>query len=204
MRSTLLLLFVLASCIPLNSQRTLKEASPESAGFSASKLNRIDSLVRSYVDHHWIAGATAIVARDGKIVYYKATGYDNIEKKTPLKRDAIYRIASQTKALTCVAIMMLYDEGKLKLTDPVSKFLPEFKNQTVLQSFSEADTTYTTVPVKRDVTIQDLMTHPRASAMPRSVKKLPPPSMLKTGSRAASAFTTSPWPKKCACLESCH
>ena len=99
------------------------------------------------------------MARDGKIVYYKALGYDDIDSKTPLKRDAIFRIASQTKAITSVAVMMLYEEGKFLLTDPVSRYIPEFKNQQVLDKFNAADTTYTTVPAKRDITIHDLLTH---------------------------------------------
>ena len=78
------------------------------------------------------SGATVLVARDGKIVYYKGLGYDDIDKKTPMKKDAICRIASQTKAITSVAVMMLYEEGKILLNDPVSKYIPEFKNPKVL------------------------------------------------------------------------
>src|SRR6185369_4917631 len=116
-------------------------------------------LVKEYIDKKWIAGATVLVARDGKIVYYKGLGYDDIDKKTPLKKDAICRIASQTKAITSVALMMLYEEGKILLSDPVSKYIPEFKNPKVLDKFNAADTTYTTVPAKREITIRDLLTH---------------------------------------------
>ena len=137
----------------------LKEANPESAGMSAERLKRIDNVLQEYVDKKWIAGGSAIIARDGKIVYYKATGYDDTKDKSALKRDAIFRIASQTKAITSVAIMMLYEEGKFLLKDPVSKYIPEYKNQQVLDKFNAADTTYTTVPAKRDITIHDLLTH---------------------------------------------
>jgi len=126
---------------------------------SAERLARIDELVKEYVDKKFIAGAAVLVARNGKIVYYKGLGYDDIDKKTPMKKDAICRIASQTKAITSVAIMMLYEEGKLLLTDPISKYIPEFKNPTVLDKFNAADTTYTTVPAKREITIRDLLTH---------------------------------------------
>lgn len=137
----------------------LTEVKPEMAGMSTSQLQRIDKLIQDYVDKRWVAGAAMIVARNGKIVYYKAVGYDDIESKTLLKKDAIFRIASQTKAITSVAVMMLYEEGKFLLDDPISKYIPEFKNPKVLDKFNEADSTYTTIPAKREVTIRDLLTH---------------------------------------------
>ena len=159
MKRLLTLLLVLFAGLYCFSQSPLKEVTPESAGFSSDRLKRIDNLIQEYTDKKWIAGGAAIVARDGKIVYYKALGYDDIDNKTPLKRDAIFRIASQTKAITSVAIMMLYEEGKFLLRDPVSRYIPEFKNQQVLDKFNAADTTYTTVPAKREITIHDLLTH---------------------------------------------
>jgi CubicO group peptidase (beta-lactamase class C family) len=147
------------SSVKNSNSPVLTEASPASVGMSAERLARIDNLIKEYVDKKWIAGATVLVARNGKIVYYKGLGYDDIDKKTPLKKDAICRIASQTKAITSVAVMMLYEEGKLLLSDPVSKYIPEFKNPKVLDKFNEADTTYTTVPAKREITIHDLLTH---------------------------------------------
>ncbi|MEK0814341.1 serine hydrolase, partial [Mycobacterium ulcerans] len=81
------------------------------------------------------------------------------DKKSPLPRDAIFRIASQSKAITSAAVMMLYEEGKLLLDDPVSKYIPEFKNARVLDHFNESDSSYTTVPAKREPTIRDLLTH---------------------------------------------
>ena len=137
----------------------LKESSPASAGMSAERLARIDELVKEYVDKKWIAGAAILVARNGKIVYYKGLGYDDVDKKTPMKKDAICRIASQTKAITSVAVMMLYEQGKILLNDPISKYIPEFKHPKVLDKFNPADTTYTTVPAKREITIRDLLTH---------------------------------------------
>lgn len=101
----------------------------------------------------------ALIIHDGKIVYYKAAGYNDLDTKAPLQNDAIFRIASQTKAITSVAVMILFEEGKLLLSDPVSKYIPSFKKQTVLDKFNAADTTYTTVPVTRDITIKDLLTH---------------------------------------------
>ncbi|HEV8505284.1 MAG TPA: serine hydrolase domain-containing protein [Chitinophagaceae bacterium] len=148
-----------ATLAKTNALPTLREALPESVGMSSERLARIDNLVKEYIDKKWIAGATVLVARDGKIVYYKGLGYDDIDKKTSMKKDAICRIASQTKAITSVAVMMLYEEGKIVLSDPISKYIPEFKNPKVLDKFNAADTTYTTVPAKREITIRDLLTH---------------------------------------------
>ena len=158
MRFYLLCCVCLLSLTPGFAQQilTIPAASSEN---NASGARAIDSLFRSYIDNKFIGGATAIVARNGKIIYYNGLGYHDLQSRKPIEKTDIFRIASQTKAVTSVAIMMLYDEGKLQLTDPVSKFLPEYKNQQVLAKFNASDTTYTTVPAKRDITILDLMTH---------------------------------------------
>lgn len=160
MKKFLLFILALSNVFLLFSQSgPLREADPEAVGISRERLSRIDRVLQEYVDKKWIAGGTAIIVKDGKIVYHKAIGYNDENKSEPLKRDAIFRIASQTKAITSVGIMMLYEEGKLLLNDPVWKYVPEFKNQVVLDKFNAVDTTYTTVPVKRAVTIRDLLTH---------------------------------------------
>jgi len=138
---------------------TLVEVEPSAGGYSKERLQRIDKTIQQYVDSQWIAGATAIIVHDGKIVYYKGIGYDDIVKKTALKRDAIFRIASQTKAITSTAVMILYEEGKFLLDDRISKYIPEFAKPKVLDKFNKADSTYTTVPAKREITIRDLLTH---------------------------------------------
>jgi CubicO group peptidase (beta-lactamase class C family) len=112
-----------------------------------------------WVKKGWINGAVGYIARDGKIVYYKASGYNNLETKEKLKEDGIFRIASQTKAITSVAVMMLWEEGKFLLDEPVSKYIPAFANATVLDKYNPKDTTYTTIPAKRAITIRDLLTH---------------------------------------------
>ncbi|MBS1620014.1 MAG: beta-lactamase family protein [Bacteroidetes bacterium] len=141
------------------ASKVLKESFPEAAGFDPNRLTRIDKVLQEYVDKKWVAGGSAIVVHNGSIVYYKAFGYDDIDIKKPEKKDAIFRIASQTKAITSVAIMMLYEQGKFLLDDPVSSYIPEYKNPRVLDKFNEKDTTYTTVPAKREITIRDLLTH---------------------------------------------
>lgn len=123
------------------------------------KLQHIDALLQQYIDNNWLSGAVALVAKDGKIVYHKGLGYNNEHSKTPLGKDAIFRIASQTKAITSVGVMMLFEEGKLLLDDPVSKYLPEFKSPQVLDTYNEKDTTYTTIPAKKEITIRQLLSH---------------------------------------------
>jgi CubicO group peptidase (beta-lactamase class C family) len=115
--------------------------------------------MNDWVKKKWVNGSVALIARKGKIVFYKAYGYNNPDTKEPLDKNGIFRVASQTKAVTTVAVMMLWEEGKFSLDDPVSKFIPEFAHQKVLSSFNPKDTTYTTVPAKRPVTIRDLLTH---------------------------------------------
>ncbi len=116
-------------------------------------------MIQQAVDSGWIAGATAFIARDGKIVYDKAFGVSDLEAGTPMQTDNIFRIASQTKAIVSIAAMTLFEEGKFLLDDPVSKYIPEFANQQVIATFNEKDTTYTTIPAKREVTIRHLLTH---------------------------------------------
>lgn len=123
------------------------------------RLKRIDKLIEQAVNDKWTNGATALVIHNGKIAYYKSFGYDDIENKKLMQRDNIFRIASQTKAITSVAVMMLYEEGKFLLDDAISKYIPAFKNPVVLDKYNEKDTTYTTIPAKREITIRDLLTH---------------------------------------------
>lgn len=139
--------------------RTLLPATPESAGLSTERLNRIDTMLAGWVARGRTNGVVALIVRDGKIVYQKAFGYNDEEKKVPVRTDDIYRIASQTKAITSVAVMMLYEEGKLLLDDPISRYIPEFSKPQVLDKFNPADSTYTTVPAKSEITIRQLLTH---------------------------------------------
>lgn len=134
-------------------------ASPREAGFAADRLTRIDQLIDGYVKNEWIPGAVVLIVRNGKVVYHKSYGYRNSETKAPLKKDDIFRIASQTKAITSLAVMMLWEEGKFLLDDPISKYIPEFKNPTVLKTFNASDSSYTTEPARGEVTIRQLLTH---------------------------------------------
>ncbi len=158
MKNSLLLLFILCSLTAVIAQ-PITPGTPESQGFSSERLKRLDREMNGWVEKGWMQGGTALVIRNNKIVYYKAVGFSDKEMKTQMQKDHIFRIASQTKAITSVAIMILFEEGKLLLDDPVSKYIPAFKKQQVLDKFNPADTSYTTVPAKKEITIRELLTH---------------------------------------------
>ncbi len=143
----------------LKKSPPLKEASPQEAGMSEERIDRIDRMCSEAVGEGNLPGIVALVVRDGKIVLWKAYGMADNEQGRTLKRDDIFRIASQTKAVTATAVMMLWEEGKFQLDDPVSKYIPEFKNTQVLNTFRYSDTTWTGTPVKSPVTIRHLLTH---------------------------------------------
>lgn len=148
-----------ASVISCTQSTGLKSVKPESVGMSSKRLARIDSLISSSIDSGWITGAVGYVARDGKIAYIKSFGLMDTEAKTAMGTDNIFRIASQTKAVTSVAAMILFEEGKLLLDEPVSKYIPEFAHPVVLDKYNPADTTYNTIPARREISIRDLLTH---------------------------------------------
>jgi len=148
-----------AATITKIKSSALQPASPESAGFSSERLKRIDENINEWLKDGRLNGCAALIVRNGKIIYNKAFGYDDLEKTKPIRTDNIFRIASQTKAITSTAILMLYEEGKFLLDDPISRYIPEFAKPQVLDKFNAADTTYTTVPSKSEITIRQLLTH---------------------------------------------
>jgi CubicO group peptidase (beta-lactamase class C family) len=126
---------------------------------SPDRLARIDRMSEAAVKEGHLPGIVTLVVRDGKIVHWKAYGMADNETGRQLKRDDIFRIASQTKAITATAVMMLWEEGRFQLDDPISKYIPEFKNPQVLNTFRYNDTTWTGVPAKSEITIRQLLTH---------------------------------------------
>lgn len=154
------IIILLVSCQQeIQKPAAFSEVDPSTVNVSEERLQRIDNVIKQYIDSGWIAGAAGFIARDGRIVYYKAFGSSNAETGQALNRDDIFRIASQTKAITSVAVMTLFEQGKFLLDDPVSKYIPEFARPVVLDKFNEKDTTFTTIPAKREITIRDLLTH---------------------------------------------
>ncbi|MEN8118298.1 MAG: serine hydrolase domain-containing protein [Bacteroidota bacterium] len=137
----------------------LTEGVAQEEGVSEQRLELIGNMLKQSIEKNEIPGAVALVARNGKIVYHKAFGYADNENNRALKRDDIFRIASQTKAITSTAVMMLWETGKFRLDDPISKYIPEFENSQVLDTFNEEDSTYTTKPAEKEITIRHLLTH---------------------------------------------
>jgi CubicO group peptidase (beta-lactamase class C family) len=150
------LLFITVT-IAQPARAPLSEAKPETAGVSAQRLQRLDLFLQKYIDDRQFNGATAIIIRDGKIIYHKAFGYSDMEKKKAMQKDDIFRIASMTKPLISVGAMMLCEEGRFSLDDPISKYIPEFKDARVLDKYNPAETSYTTVPAKSEITVRQVM-----------------------------------------------
>ncbi|MEY2836182.1 MAG: hypothetical protein RLZZ557_1844, partial [Bacteroidota bacterium] len=151
----LLFLFIGAGMLLTSKAQT----APTQAKSAAARLQTIDKNMQQWADENRMAGGVGLILQDGKVLYHKAFGYANKDKKIPMRTDHIFRIASQTKAITSAAVMMLYDEGKFLLDEPVSKFIPAFAKPKVLASFNEKDSSFTTTPAKREITIRDLLTH---------------------------------------------
>jgi CubicO group peptidase (beta-lactamase class C family) len=131
---------------------------PEDVGMSSERLARIHEAIQRHVDAGEISGAVTLVARRGRVAHFETHGLMDIESKRPMDRDAIFRIASMTKPITGVAVMMMLEEGRLRLSDPVSRFLPEFKASQVAMPWTGTPAFYL-VPADRELTIRDLLTH---------------------------------------------
>jgi CubicO group peptidase (beta-lactamase class C family) len=149
-------LSLLAICLAAAGQG-LTLAKPESVGLSSERLQRIATVVQRDIDQKRIAGAVTLVARRGHIVWLKAQGMQDREASKPMQTDSIFRICSMTKPITSLAVMMLYEEGHFTLDDPISKYLPEFKDPKVLVKPTSGKTY--TIPATREITIRNLLTH---------------------------------------------
>jgi CubicO group peptidase (beta-lactamase class C family) len=164
MRKIFVLFFVLVVGISCFSQ---KKSIPETFiytqkvpdTFDATRLARLDSALQKLVDKGTIPHAVTFIAHHGKVIHNKAFGWRNVEAKIPCQKDDYFRMASQTKAITAVAVMTLFEEGKILLDDPIKKYIPEFANPRVLVSFDEKDSSFTSRPATKDITIRNLLTH---------------------------------------------
>ena len=131
---------------------------PEAVGLSTERLSRIDKVMEKHIAEQKIAGGVILIARHGKIAYLGAHGMMDVEAEKPMAPDTMFRIASMTKQITCVAVMMLYEEGHFLLYEPVSKFIPAFKEMHVLPPEDAEDST-APVPATRQISIWNLLTH---------------------------------------------
>lgn len=157
--ATALAVSVLAAQAPAPAPASIRvptRVAPATVGVSSERLARLHQGMQGFIDRREAAGIVTLVAREGKLVDIHAVGFQDIEKNVPMKTDSIFRIASMTKPITSLAIMMLYEEGKLLLTDPISKFLPAFKSMQVLES---AEPGAKPVAARRAITVRDLLTH---------------------------------------------
>ncbi|MEO0896610.1 MAG: serine hydrolase domain-containing protein [Bacteroidota bacterium] len=151
---------ILLLSLPLSHHgQTLVPSTASDAKLSEEKLSRIDELCEEYFQKGYLPGGTVLLARKGKIVYFKAWGEKDLDNHTAFQKDDIFRIASMTKAFTSVAIMQLFEQGKLGLDEPISNYLTSFKEMQVMDSFNPEDSTYTSHPAKTPITIRHLLTH---------------------------------------------
>ena len=151
----LIIIFLVSGCSQTSSTFDL----PENQGVSSERLDRIDSYLNKAIEKNQIPGAVALIRRNNKIIYNKAFGYSDVENKIMYSTDDIFRIASMTKAVTSLAVLMLWEEGEFNLDDPIEKYIPEFKDLKVLTDFNETDSTYLSKPAENKISIRHLLTH---------------------------------------------
>lgn len=141
----------------INGQ-SLSGTTPEEVGLSSVRLARIDSLMKKYIEQRKIPGVTMLIARNEKVAYFKSMGYKDLDTKELMTNNTLFRIASMSKAITTVAVMILYEEGHFLLTDPISKFIPEFKQPKVIVGQSESGEPIL-ADAKNEITIRNLLNH---------------------------------------------
>jgi CubicO group peptidase (beta-lactamase class C family) len=162
MRHLLLFLAITLSYSIVSAQlpQTFRKASASEGGFDAARLLRIDTLMNNYVRDGILPNAVTLIAHKGVIVQHKAYGYSHLDTKTPARTDDIYRIMSQTKLITTVGLLMLMEQGMFHLDEPISKWIPAFKNPKVMDVFDAKEPEkYTTRPAKTEITIRHLLSH---------------------------------------------
>ncbi|WP_353890995.1 serine hydrolase domain-containing protein [Algoriphagus sediminis] len=116
-------------------------------------------MLNQAIEEQQVPGLVAMVVKDGEVVYHEAKGFSDVNSRTEMSKNSIFRIASQTKAITSTAVMILWEEGHFRLDDPISKYIPEFENPTILQEFDDSDSSFTSVESESEITIRHLLTH---------------------------------------------
>ena len=133
------------------------ETTPTESGFSESGIKKLDDAMRQIVENQDVAGMVWMLAKDGNVATFESSGFARLEDQTPMQKDTLFRIYSMTKPVTGVALMILYEQGFWKFDDPISKFIPEFKELQVMESFDEQKTNL--VPMDREPTMRELLNH---------------------------------------------
>src|SRR5256712_7968580 len=168
-KSTAMLLLLLTLLLSTSAAETPR-AKPDDVGISAQRLQRIHELMQRHIDAGDFSGTVTLVARNGRVAHLEAQGLMDIETRKPMAADAMFRIMSMTKPIVGVAVLMMIEEGKVHLNDPISKFIPQFKDIKVgvLQGNQPppppagqrgAPPRFYTVPAEREITVKDLLTH---------------------------------------------
>ncbi|MHA8071955.1 serine hydrolase domain-containing protein [Aquirufa ecclesiirivi] len=154
------LLILLLFCISFSHYgQVLSPSIKPHPSIDNQRLAYVDTVLKQYVDKNWLTGAVTIVIKDNQVVHYKGHGYADVASKKPMPADAIFRIMSQTKGITSAGIMQLYEKGKFSLDQSIGDFIPEFKKPKVIQDYNPADTSFTFINAKREITFRDLLTH---------------------------------------------
>jgi len=130
-----------------------------SAQVNQSRLQKLDAMLNEAIEEQQVPGLVAMVVKDGEVVYHESKGFSDVNSRTEMSKNSIFRIASQTKAITSTAVMILWEEGHFRLDDPISKYIPEFENPTILQDFDDSDSSFTSVESESEITIRNLLTH---------------------------------------------
>jgi CubicO group peptidase (beta-lactamase class C family) len=167
-------------CFGAEATLDVTKPEPQAAGMNGKHLELITARMKEYVEANKAAGMVTIVARHGHVASFEAAGYQNLETKMPMRKDSLFRIASLTKPVTCAGIMVLVDEGRIALVDPVEKYLPEYAGLKMKRCSGNSGYACQSITPSRAVNIEDLMTHtsglpaggPRGSSEPQTLAEL--------------------------------
>ena len=176
-------------------------AEAETVGMSSERLDRIDAVMQGYIDRNETAGVVTLVARQGKVVHFSALGERDAETGSPMTHDSIFRIASMTKPIASVALMMMYEEGHFQLRDPISKWLPEFADRRVaIPSPPQERVTgrYKTIPAAGSITVQQILTH--TAGLANSYRGITQPEFLEMSAKTRPGDTVGDMLKRLATL----
>jgi CubicO group peptidase (beta-lactamase class C family) len=172
------LLLISALLVNLAIAEEIKMVSPESVGLSTPRLEKMSRFIQGHIDQKKMAGAVVLVARKGKIAYLESFGKADTDK--PMSKDTLFRICSMTKPVVTIAILQLYEEGKLLLSDPVAKYIPEFSHTKVIEMLPPGSKpAFKLVPAKRDITIKDLLAHTAGMPYPFASEWYPENRLLR-------------------------
>ncbi|HCI53535.1 MAG TPA: serine hydrolase [Gallionella sp.] len=174
MKFIFLILALFVNSAQAEEIRTVK---PEEVGLSSARLGNIGKMIQGEIEQNKMAGAVVLVARHGKIAYFETFGRADTDR--PMQRDTMFRICSMTKPVVTLAVLQLYEEGKLLLSDPVAKYIPEFSRPKVIEMLPEgANPPFRLIPAKRDITIKDLLTHTAGMPYPFASEWYPKDRLL--------------------------